>query len=95
MRHGEVVLNISMTSQIDVGPACRCSFFYLSLGLVWACEIEISHMGKNNGNPDLVCEKKISNMLRVNGLLEGISLIIGQIGCFLSKPPQSLDIDLV
>ena len=23
------------------------------------CEIEISHMGKNNGNPDLVCEKKV------------------------------------
>ena len=21
------------------------------------CEIEISHMGKNNGNPNLVCEK--------------------------------------
>ena len=29
--------------------------FYLSLGLVWVCEIEISHMGKNNGNSDLVC----------------------------------------
>ena len=25
------------------------------------CEIEISHMGKNNGNPDLVCEKKFIN----------------------------------
>ena len=24
------------------------------------CEIEISHMGKNNGNPDLVCDKKRS-----------------------------------
>ena len=24
------------------------------------CEIEISHVGKNNGNPDLVCENKIS-----------------------------------
>ena len=23
------------------------------------CEIEISHMGKNNGNPDLVCEKTV------------------------------------
>ena len=22
------------------------------------CEIEISHMGKNNGNPDLVCQKR-------------------------------------
>ena len=31
--------------------------FYLALWLVWVCEIEISHMGKNNGNPDLVHEK--------------------------------------
>ena len=31
-------------------------FFYLSLGLVRVCETEISHMNKNNGNPDLVCE---------------------------------------
>ena len=30
--------------------------FYLSLGLVCVSEIEISHMAKNNGNPDLVCE---------------------------------------
>ena len=26
------------------------------------CEIEISHMGKNNQNPDLVCENSLSNM---------------------------------
>ena len=31
--------------------------FFLSLPrLVRVCEIE-SHMGKNNGNPDLMCEK--------------------------------------
>ena len=41
--------NITMTSWIDVRLACGCLFFYLSLGLVWVCEIEISHMGKNNG----------------------------------------------
>ena len=34
--------------------------FYLSLGLVRVCEIEISHMDKNNGNPTLVCEKIFS-----------------------------------
>ena len=33
--------------------------FYLSHGLVQVCEIELSQMGKNNGNPDLVCEKYI------------------------------------
>ena len=32
-------------------------FVYLSHRLVWVCEIELSHMGKNKGNPDLVCEK--------------------------------------
>ena len=31
--------------------------FYFSNGLVRVCEI--SHMGKNNGNPDLVCEKNV------------------------------------
>ena len=31
----------TMTSLINVRPACRCSIFYLSLGLVWVCEIEI------------------------------------------------------
>ena len=30
-------------------------FYYLSHGLVQVCEVELSHMGKNNGNPDLVC----------------------------------------
>ena len=30
--------------------------FYLSHGPVWVCEIELSHMGKNNGNPNLVYE---------------------------------------
>ena len=26
------------------------------------CEIEISHMGKDNGDPDLVCENKTALM---------------------------------
>ena len=43
-------------------PACgrrAAVHFYLSHGLVQVCEIELSYMdmGKNNGNPDLVCEK--------------------------------------
>ena len=44
-------------------PACgrrAAVHFYLSLGLVRVCEIESSHMGKNNGNPNLVCEKSRS-----------------------------------
>ena len=28
--------------------------------LVQVCEIELSHIGKNNKNPDLVCEKNNS-----------------------------------
>ena len=35
---------------------------YLSCGLVRVCEIELSHMGKNNGYPDLVCEKSFVDM---------------------------------
>ena len=29
-------------------------FFYVSLGLVRVWEIDLSHMGRNNGNPNLV-----------------------------------------
>ena len=59
-----------MTSQIDAGPAyrlCAATCFYLSLGLVWVCEKEISHMGKNNGNSNLVCEKELSHMGKLTG----------------------------
>ena len=35
--------NITMTSRIDVRPACCCSFFYLSLGLGRVCEINRIH----------------------------------------------------
>ena len=38
--------NITKTSEIDVW----LFVFYLSHGLVQVCEIELSHMGKNNGN---------------------------------------------
>ena len=43
----------------------RLFVFYLSHGLVQVCEIELSHMGKNNGNPDLVtcARKKIPSQL--------------------------------
>ena len=37
---------------------------YLSQGLVWVCEIELSHMGKNNGIPNLVFEKILSYIAR-------------------------------
>ena len=51
---------IAMTSRNDVRPACdqRAAVrFYLSRGPVRDCERELSHMGKNNENPHLVCEK--------------------------------------
>ena len=52
--------NITIASRIDVRPACgweaAVRFFYLSNGLVRVCEIELSHIGKSNGNPNLVCE---------------------------------------
>ena len=33
-------------------------FFIFPTGCYGVCEIEFSHMGKNRGNPDLVCENK-------------------------------------
>ena len=52
-------------------PTCGCLFFYLPHGLVWVSEIELSHMGKNNCYPDLVCEKQdLQNSKRVWRFLE-------------------------
>ena len=52
-----------MMSLIEVRLTCGCSFFNLSIGLVRVCDIELSHMGKNNGNPNLVFEKSMSHSL--------------------------------
>ena len=41
----------------------RLFVFYLSYGLVRVCEIELSHMGNNSGNPDLVWENLCSLFL--------------------------------
>ena len=54
---------IAMTSQIDVWPACGCLFFIFPHMLVRVCEIELSHIGKNNGNPDLDCARKYLNIM--------------------------------
>ena len=37
-------------------PMCGSSFFSLSNVLVQVYDIELSHIGKNNGNPELLCE---------------------------------------
>ena len=42
----------------------RLFVFLIFLGLVGVCGLEISHMGKNNGNTDLVCEKNDSVTLQ-------------------------------
>ena len=57
------------TLQCGYGSTCgrRATvrfFFNFSLGRVRVCEIELSHMGKNNGNPDLVCEKNCFSIPR-------------------------------
>ena len=54
MGHGDVIL----TLQWRQGSTCGCSFFIFPY--VWyGC---VSHRGKNNGNPDLVCKKINSSM---------------------------------
>ena len=53
-----------------LAASVRLFVFYLSLGQLRVCEIEISHMGKNNGNPDLVCEKELSQMGKNSGNLD-------------------------
>ena len=51
-------------------PACGrpAAFgFYFSNGLVRVCEIELTHMGKNNGNPDQLIQlpKMFASMIKM------------------------------
>ena len=61
MQHGDVII----TLQYHISTFSKCAanvrlfVFYLSTGLVWVCEIELSHMGKNNRNLNLVLENVI------------------------------------
>ena len=55
IRHGDVILTV----QCRHGSMC-CSFFLSFLRAGTVCHIDLSHMGKNNGNHNLVCEKMIS-----------------------------------
>ena len=41
----------------SVAIVAHCATCYFSYGVVQVCEIELSHMSKNNGNHDFVCEK--------------------------------------
>ena len=64
-RHSDVIYyynDVKYRREASMRPTCGCLFFYISLGLVRGCEIEISHMGKNNGNLDLVCEKRLFSL---------------------------------
>ena len=49
-----------VTDAAGVRLACSCLFFYLSHRPVRVFEIELSHMTKNNGNSNLVCENFLS-----------------------------------
>ena len=40
---------------------CGCLFLIFPIVPVQICEIELSHMGKNNRHPNLECEKMLSN----------------------------------
>ena len=51
----------------DVGQIFPTASLHRDHSILYAlvCEKELSHMGKNNGNPDLVCEKILFSMRRV------------------------------
>ena len=48
----------------DVGQIFPLASLHRDHSILYAlvCEKEISLMGKNNGNPALVCEKKLSHL---------------------------------
>ena len=41
------------------------------------CEKELSHMGKNNGNPDLVCENILKFCKEEDSFITFFTLVVG------------------
>ena len=83
-----------MTPQIDV----RLFVFYLSNGLARVCEIELSYIGKNKGNLDLVCENNCALIvLRVSMFCASSWPVVCDCGllailiCFLILSSQAID----
>ena len=62
MRHGDVILTLQWRHGLTCGQR-EAVRHYLSLWLVRVCQIDISQMGKINGNTDLVCEN--ANYLKI------------------------------
>ena len=60
-KKAEYAARLSATHHDDVTrhPPCCCSIYILPTGWYVVCEIEVSHIGKNSRNPNLVCKKKI------------------------------------
>ena len=60
MRQGDVINfynDFTDRRVASVRPTCDFSCFFRPHGLERVCELDLSQTGKNNGNPDLVCEK--------------------------------------
>ena len=58
-RYADVILNLNDVTDRRAA-SMQLFILYLPLGLVRVCKIEISHVGKNKGNSDLVCETLFS-----------------------------------
>ena len=66
-------LNTTTASRIDVWPTYDSSFLSLPrAGKGMWDRIELSHMGENNGNPDLVCEKYHNRTLQTQTPHSGV-----------------------
>ena len=76
MRHGDVILAF----QKHHGMTCGCSFVIFPTG--WYRYVR-SHMGQNNGNHDLVCEKEFSHM---GETAENFDLVFKKYCCLMHIP---------
>ena len=62
LQHDHIILTLQWRHWACI--QCAAVPFYLSHRLVRVCEIKFSYMSKNNGNPDLVCEKIIYDPIK-------------------------------
>ena len=66
MRHGDVILTLQLRHGSTCDQRAANIFLIFPTGFVRVCEVELSHMGKNDGNSDLVCERQTFSFINRN-----------------------------
>ena len=56
--HHNIMMSLKQNNDVTCLLTCSCTIFFFTTGWYGVCEIEFSYIGKNSGNPSLVCKKR-------------------------------------